>query len=53
MSIDWASLALVTVVTVLVTSFILAITSSAAGFFLALALGIIVFGLWLMIPYYH
>ena len=30
MSIDWASLALVTVVTVLVTSFILAITSSAA-----------------------
>ena len=78
MSIDWASLALVTVVTVLVTSFILAITSSAArmldearikrmagqvkglyaaelaaGFFLALALGIILFGLWLMIPYYH
>jgi hypothetical protein len=78
MSIDWASLALVTVVTVLVTSFILAITSSAArmldeahlkrlagevkglhaaelaaGFFLALALGIIGFGLWLMIPYYH
>ena len=78
MSIDWASLALVTVVTVLVTSFILAIVSSAArmldeahlkrlagevkglhdaeaaaGFFLALALGIIVFGLWLMIPYYH
>ena len=78
MSIDWASLALVTVVTVLGTSFILAITSSAArmlgearlkrtagqvrglraaelaaGFFLALALGIILFGLWLMIPYYH
>lgn len=78
MSIDWASLALVTVVTVLVTSFILAITSSAArmlgearlkrtagqvrglraaelaaGFFLALALGIVLFGLWLMIPYYH
>ena len=78
MSIDWASLALVTVVTVLGTSFILAITSSAArmldearikrmagqvkglhaaelaaGFFLTLALGIILFGLWLMIPYYH
>ena len=77
MSIDWASLALVTVVTVLGTSFILAITSSAArmldeahlkrlagevkglhaaeaaaGFFLALALGIMLFGLWLMIPYH-
>ncbi|MCZ0857638.1 hypothetical protein OHJ16_06230 [Actinomyces israelii] len=25
----------------------------AAGFFLALALGIVLFGLWLMIPYYH
>ena len=77
MSIDWASLALVTVVTVLGTSFILAIVSSAArmldeahlkrlagevkglhaaeaeaGFFLALALGIMLFGLWLMIPYH-
>ena len=78
MSIDWASLGLVTVVTVFGTSFILAITSSAArmldesrlkraagqvrglraaelaaGFFRALALGIILCGLWLMIPDYH
>ena len=78
MSIDWASLALVTVVTVLVTSFILAITSSAArmldeahlkrlagevkglhaaelaaGFFLTVAIGILLFGLWLIIPYSH
>ena len=78
MSIDWAVLALVPVVTVLANTFSLAMVclaarmldeahlkrlagevkglhaaELAAGFFLALALGIIVFGLWLMIPYYH
>lgn len=78
MIIDWGSLAVVTVVTVLATAFILFITASAArmldevhvkrergevnglhaaevaaGFFLVLALGILLFGLWLIIPYFH
>lgn len=78
MSIDWGSLTVVTVVTVLATAFILLITASAArmldevhvkrergeisglhvaevaaGFFLVLALGIVLFGLWLIIPYFH
>lgn len=78
MIIDWGSLAVVTVVTVLATAFILFITASAArmldevhvkrergevnglhaaevaaGFFLVLALAILLFGLWLIIPYFH
>ena len=78
MSIDWASLGLVTVVTVLGTAFIMAITSSAArmldevhlrrqageikgvhaaevaaGFFLIVAAAIVLYGLWLIIPYFH
>ncbi|MDO4243319.1 MAG: hypothetical protein Q4C85_06080 [Actinomyces sp.] len=78
MSIDWASLGLVTVVTVLGTAFILAISSSAArmldevhlrrkagqvkgihaaevlaGFFLLIAAGIVLYGLWLIVPYFH
>lgn len=77
MIIDWASLGLVTVVTVLGTAFILAICSSAARmldevhlrreagevkgihvaqvvawFFLLVAAGIVVYGLWLIIPYF-
>ena len=78
MNVDWASLGLVTVVTVLGTAFILAISSSAArmldevhlrrkagevkgvhaaevlaGFFLLIAAGIVVYGLWLIVPYFH
>lgn len=78
MSVDWASLALVTVVTVLATAFILTIIAAAArmldeihlkrlagevkglhaaelaaGFFLTVAIGILLFGLWLIIPYSH
>ncbi|MDU0348964.1 hypothetical protein [Actinomyces sp. MRS3W] len=78
MSIDWSSLALVTLVTVVGTAFILAVVSAAArmldavhikrqagevnglhaaevaaGFFLACAVGIVLFGLWLLIPYFH
>ena len=78
MSVDWASLGLVTGVTVLGTSFILVICASAvrllgqihlkrragevqglhaaevaAGFFLALTAGIVLFGLWLIVPYFH
>lgn len=78
MSIDWASLALVTAVTVLGTAFIITITSLAArmldqvhikrmahevrglhaaevaaGLFLALAGLIVLYGLWLIIPYFH
>lgn len=77
-NVDWASLGLVTVVTVLVTSFVLLITAAAArmldeihlkrkageveglhaaevaaGFFLTLVGVILVFGLWLIIPYFH
>lgn len=77
-SIDWASLGIVTVVTVLATAFILFITASAARmldevhvkrqrgeveglhaaevaavFFLLLVLVILLFGLWLIIPYFH
>lgn len=76
--IDFGSLGLVTLVTVLATAFILLITASAArmldavhvkrrtgqvqglhaaellaGFFLVLAVGILLFGLWLIIPYFH
>lgn len=76
--IDWASLGLVTLVTVLATAFIIMITASAArmldevhlkrqagevsglhaaevaaAFFLMLALGILAFGLWLIVPYFH
>ncbi|PHP52038.1 hypothetical protein [Actinomyces ruminis] len=78
MSIDWFSLALVTVVTVAGAAFILAVTAAAvrmlaavrikrqagevkglhvaevaAGFFIACVVGIAVFGLWLLIPYFH
>lgn len=78
MTIDWASLGVVTAVTVLATAFILLITASAArmldevhlkrqrgevrglhaaevaaGFFLVLAVAILLFGLWLIIPYFH
>lgn len=78
MTVDWTSLALVTVVTVLGTAFVLLITASAArmldevhlkrqaglvqglhaaeiaaGVFLILAVGIVLFGLWLIIPYFH
>ena len=78
MSVDWASLGLVTGVTVLGTSFILVICASAvrllgqihlkrragevqglhaaavaAGFFILCAVAIALFGLWLLIPYFH
>ncbi|WP_303323398.1 hypothetical protein [Actinomyces radicidentis] len=78
MSIDWASLGLVTLVTIVATSFVLTITAAAArmlddvhvkretgevaglhaaevaaGFFLILAGAIVLFGLWLIIPYFH
>lgn len=77
MSIDWTSLGLVTVVTVLGTAFIMAICSSAARlldevhvrreagqvkgvhlaqvlawFFLLVAAGIVMYGLWLIVPYF-
>ena len=78
MTIDWASLGLVTVVTVLGTAFILTICSLAArmmatvhakheagqvegvlqaqilaGVFIVIAAVIALFGLWLIIPYFH
>ena len=78
MSGDWASLGLVTGVTVLGTSFILVICASAvrllgqihlkrragevqglhaaevaAGFFILCVVAIALFGLWLLIPYFH
>ena len=78
MSIHWGSLALVTVVIVLGTAFIITITSAAArmldevhikrksgqveglhaaeigaGFFIVCAAVIVLFGLWLIIPYFH
>ncbi|CAM2795799.1 hypothetical protein ACSL103130_02690 [Actinomyces slackii] len=78
MSIDWASLALVTAVTVLGTAFIMVICSWAArmldevhikrsnhevkglhaaelsaGVLLFLAGLIVLYGLWLIIPYFH
>ena len=78
MSVDWASLGLVTGVTVLGTSFILVICASAvrllgqihlkrragevqglhaaevaAGFFILCVVSIALFGLWLLIPYFH
>ncbi|AVM61217.1 MULTISPECIES: hypothetical protein [unclassified Actinomyces] len=78
MSVDWASLGLVTGVTVLGTSFILVICASAvrllgqihlkrragevqglhaaevaAGFFILCVVAIALFGLWLLIPYFH
>ena len=78
MSVDWASLGLVTGVTVLGTSFILVICASAvrllgqihlkrragevqglhaaevaAGFFILCVVAIALFGLWLVIPYFH
>jgi hypothetical protein len=78
MSVDWASLGLVTGVTVLGTSFILVICASAvrllgqihlkrragevqglhaaevaAGFFVLCVVAIALFGLWLLIPYFH
>ena len=76
--VDWASLALVTVVTVTVTALVILIVSLAArmlgevrlkreagqaqglhaaeiaaGFFLALTAGIVLFGLWLLVLYFH
>ena len=78
MTIDWASLGLVTAVTVLGTAFILTICSLAArmmatvhakheagqvegvlraqilaGVFIVIAAVIALFGLWLLIPYFH
>ena len=78
MTIDWASLGLVTAVTVLGTAFILTICSLAArmmatvpakheagqvegvlraqilaGVFIVIAAVIALFGLWLIIPYFH
>lgn len=78
MTIDWGSLGLVTVVTVLGTAFIIAVCSLAArmlatvedkhetgqvegvrlaqvlaGVFIVVAAMIAVFGLWLIIPYFH
>ena len=78
MTIDWASLGLVTAVTVLGTAFILAICSLAARMmatvhakheagevegvrlaqilavvFISIAAMIALFGLWLIIPYFH
>ena len=78
MTIDWASLGLVTAVTVLGTAFILTICSLAArmmatvhakheagevegvrlaqvlaGVFITIAAMIALFGLWLIIPYFH
>ena len=78
MSVDWASLGLVTGVTVLGTLFILVICASAvrllgqihlkrragevqglhaaevaAGFFILCVVAIALFGLWLLIPYFH
>ena len=78
MTIDWGSLGLVTVVTVLGTAFILVICSLAArmmatvhgkheagqvegirlaqvlaAVFIAIAAMIALFGLWLIIPYFH
>ena len=78
MTIDWGSLGLVTVVTVLGTAFILVICSLAArmmatvhakheagevegvrlaqvlaGVFITIAAMIALFGLWLIIPYFH
>lgn len=78
MSVDWASLGLVTGVTVLGTSFILVICASAvrllgqihlkrragevqglhaaevaAGFFILCVVAIALFGLWLLILYFH
>ena len=78
MTIDWASLGLVTAVTVLGTAFILTICSLAArmmatvhakheagevegvrqaqvlaGVFITIAAVIALFGLWLIIPYFH
>ncbi|RAX23002.1 hypothetical protein DRB06_03175 [Actinomyces sp. Z5] len=78
MSIDWSSLGLVTLVTVVGAAFILAVTSAAvrmltavrikrrsgevnglhaaevaAGFFIACVVAIALFGLWLIIPYFH
>ncbi|WP_167146474.1 hypothetical protein [Actinomyces sp. ZJ308] len=78
MTIDWASLGLVTAVTVLGTAFILIICSLAArmlatvhakheagevegvrtaqvlaGVFITIAAMIALFGLWLIIPYFH
>ena len=78
MTIDWASLGLVTAVTVLGTAFILTICALAArmmatvhakheageaegvrlaqvlaGVFIAIAAMIALFGLWLIVPYFH
>ena len=78
MTIDWGSLGLVTVVTVLGTAFILVICSLAArmmatvhakheagqvegarlaqvlaALFMVIAAMIALFGLWLIIPYFH
>ena len=78
MTIDWASLGLVTAVTVLGTAFILTICSLAARMmatvhakheagevegvrlaqvlavvFISIAAMIALFGLWLIIPYFH
>lgn len=78
MTIDWGSLGLVTVVTVLGTAFIITVCSLAArmlatiedkhetgqaegvrlaqalaGVFIVVAAMIAVFGLWLIIPYFH
>lgn len=78
MTIDWSSLGLVTVVTVLGTAFVLAVCSLAArmlaivhtkhesgqvegvrldqilaGVFITIAALIALFGLWLIIPYFH
>ena len=78
MTIDWGSLGLVTVVTVLGTAFILVICSLAArmmatvhakhevgqvegvrlaqvlaAVFIVIAAMIALFGLWLIIPYFH
>ena len=78
MTIDWSSLGLVTVVTVLGAAFILVVCSLAArmlaivhdkhesgqvkgvrlaqmlaGFFITIAALIALFGLWLIIPYFH
>ena len=76
--VDWASLALVTVVTVTVTALVMLIVSLAArmlgevrlkreagraqglhaaevaaGFFILCVVAIALFGLWLLIPYFH
>ena len=78
MSVDWASLGLVTAVTVLGTAFILTICSLAARMmatvhakheagevegvrlaqvlavvFISIAAMIALFGLWLIVPYFH